>query len=100
MQNADCEQVAFTGINALLDQVQTKLRKISNKLLKEKSVVASSMVKDAFIGKKLKEYSLLQIFRQHNDDMRAQVGKEYSSGTLERYEASLKLTQEFLKHKY
>jgi len=62
--------------------------------------VTASMVKSVFIGKQDEQYSLLQIFRQHNEEMRAQVGKEYAAGTLERYETPLKLTQEFLRYKY
>lgn len=81
-------------INALLDQIRTKIRKIFNKLLEEGAAISPAMIKDTFVGKKNKEYSLYQIFQQHNDDMRAQVGKEYAAGTLERYETSLK------KHKH
>lgn len=87
-------------INTLLDQFRTKIRKIFNKLLEEGATISPAVIKGTFVGKKNKEYSLLQIFQQHNDDMRAQVGKEYAAGTLERYETSLRLTQEFLKHKY
>ena len=87
-------------INTALENIRNKIKSLYYDLCERQNVVTADLIKDAFLGKTLEEYSLLQIFRQHNDDMRAQVGKEYAAGTLERYETSLKLTQEFLKHKY
>lgn len=69
-------------INTLLDRTRTKINKTFDKLIDEGVAVSPAMIKDAFSGKQNKEHSLLDIFRKHNDDMRAQVGKEYAAGTL------------------
>jgi len=34
------------------------------------------------------KHMLMVIFRQHNDQIKALVGREYAAGTLERYETS------------
>jgi len=43
---------------------------------------------------------LIEVFQQHNDEMKALVGREFSALTLERYETSLRHTQSFMKWKY
>ncbi len=86
--------------NVLLDQIRAKIRKIYNHLLEEGRPFSSAIIKSMFTGKEDISHSLLQIFQQHNKEMKAQVGKEYAAGTLERYATSLKLTKEFLKHEY
>lgn len=43
---------------------------------------------------------LIPIFEDHNKKMKELVGKEFASGTLERYVTSLKHTKDFLKWKY
>ncbi|MEM6844991.1 MAG: site-specific integrase [Bacteroidota bacterium] len=87
-------------INAVLDHLRSSIRTTFNRLSEDGSYISASIIKEVLCGRKKREYSLFQIFRQHNEDMRAQVGKEYAAGTFERYQTSLKLTKEFLKHKY
>jgi len=87
-------------INIVLSNIRNKIKAIYYDLTEQQRIVTAETVKNTFLGKGIPEYSLLQIFQQHNEDMRAQVGKEYAAGTLERYQTSLKLTKEFLKHKY
>jgi site-specific recombinase XerD len=87
-------------INSVLSNIRNKIKAIYYDLTEKQRVVTADTVKNTFLGKGSLEYSLHQIFQQHNEDMRAQVGKEYAAGTLERYQTSLKLTKEFLKHKY
>jgi site-specific recombinase XerD len=43
---------------------------------------------------------LIPIFRDHNEKIKVLVGTEYSPGTLERYNTSLKHTQDFLMWKF
>ncbi|MEK6478327.1 site-specific integrase [Catalinimonas sp. 4WD22] len=87
-------------INSHLDQIRAKIRKIYHNLIEKDQVITPSIIKSAFTGKKDNAHSLIKIFMQHNNEMRAQVGKEYAAGTLERYETSLKLTKEFIKYEY
>ena len=61
-------------INAVLDHVRAKIRKIFHHLEKDGSIITPFIVREQFIGKKSSKRSLLQIFRQHNEEMRAQVG--------------------------
>lgn len=87
-------------INSTLDRINLKIKSIYNTLLEKEAYITSDLIKEIYLGKKEKEYTLLEVFRQHNEQMRAQVGKEYALGTYKRYETSFMLTQEFLKYQY
>jgi integrase len=43
---------------------------------------------------------LLEIFKEHNRQMKELIGKEFSKGTMQRYEISLRYTREFIKASY
>jgi hypothetical protein len=62
--------------------------------------VTAEAIRDIFLGKTEKPYTLMAVFKEHNDNMEALLGKEYTKGTLCRYQTSLKHTQNFLKWKY
>ena len=47
--------------------------------MEENAVISPSIIKDIFIGKESNQKSLLQILIQHNEEMRAQVGREYAA---------------------
>lgn len=51
-------------------------------------------------NKKRKERSLIPIVQDHNNRMKALIGKEYAEGTLQRYETALSHLKEFLKYQY
>lgn len=87
-------------INAALDQIKIKIKGIYNLFLEEGKTVSANLIKDAYSGKKEKEYSVLEVFKYHNGQMCALVGKEYAPGTYKRFETSLMLTEEFMKYKY
>jgi len=42
----------------------------------------------------------VEVFDYHNKKMEAQVGKEYSKGTLVKYKTCLKVLKEFMSHQY
>ena len=87
-------------INSALDRMKLKIKDVYHTLAEEEKSFTADVVKQIYLGKKQKERTVLEVFRQHNEQMRAQVGKEYALGTYKRYETSLMLTEEFLKGKY
>lgn len=87
-------------INTALENIRNKIKSIYYDLAEKNSHVTADLIKDSFLGKKRSEHSVLEVFKYHNEQMRAQVGKEYALGTYKRYETSLRLTEEFIKYKY
>ncbi|SNT17277.1 Site-specific recombinase XerD [Ekhidna lutea] len=87
-------------INYHLSKMEVKLQKIYDKLVEDDQYISSSTLKNLFLGKTNKQHSLLKLFRYHNDSIEKQVGKEYSSGTLERYKTAYRHVESFVKDHY
>jgi hypothetical protein len=87
-------------LNHYIDTLQVRLFEIHRQLINEGEQISSEVIKNKFLGKEEKQRTLLKIFEQHNHQMKALIGREFAPGTLQRYETSLKHTQEFIAWKY
>ncbi len=52
------------------------------------------------LGIEKRSHMLIGIFQQHNEEMKALVGREFATATYTRYETSLKHTIAFLRWKF
>jgi site-specific recombinase XerD len=87
-------------INAYLKTLEQNIYEVHQQLVQEGKVVTTEEVKLRLTGKKENFRSLIEIFKEHNQQVKALVGQEFARGTLERYETSLKHTINFLQWKY
>jgi len=87
-------------LNRYLDTVKAKLYEIHDKLLRDNKVIAPSAVKDAYLGKGEKQRMLLEVFQEHNDQIKNLIGKGYTKGTLQCYNAAKNHVGEFLAFHY
>ncbi len=87
-------------INTLLDNSKIKLTKIFNRLEEQGESITGERIKNLYLGKDGKQRTLLEVFEYHNSQMKAQVGKDYALGTLQRFEVAKKLVQEFIQYQY
>ena len=69
-------------------------------LIEQNKSVTAPAIKNLLIGKEEKPKQILEVFQQHNEQMAALVGKEFSPGTMERYKTSLEHTRSFIQWKY
>jgi site-specific recombinase XerD len=60
----------------------------------------AAAIKNSFMGISQKSKSLFLLFEDHNTKVKELVGKDFSQGTLDRYDTVLKHLREFVKHKY
>ena len=90
------------SINSYLDTLQQKVFEAKRQLIELDQEVTPTRIKDLMLGKKINQqcYKMMEQFKQHNEPMKALVGKDYSASTLERYETSYKHTLHFLESKY
>jgi site-specific recombinase XerD len=88
------------SINNLLDFIKNRINDIQFELLKDNISLNIEEFKNRILGAKERERLLIPIFKEHNRKMKELVGLEYAEGTLERYETSLKHTENFLSWKY
>ena len=88
------------SINSYLDLMKSKVLDIQMELIHKNQDVNIENFKSKLFGLEEKQRMLVPIFQDHNNKIKELVGKEYASGTLERYKTSLKHTIEFLEWKY
>ncbi|RYZ30471.1 MAG: site-specific integrase [Chitinophagaceae bacterium] len=69
-------------------------------LIEQSKPVTANGIRNLLTGREEKTRQILEVFQHHNDQMAALVGKEFSDGTLERYQTSIKHTRSFIKWKY
>jgi hypothetical protein len=93
---------AAKSINSYLDVLQRKVYDYRKQLFDDDKPLTAENIKMLLQGQGINrpKHLLMDIFRQHNDQIRALVGREYAAGTLERYETSYKHTLNFLQWKY
>uniref|UniRef100_UPI0040496C53 phage integrase SAM-like domain-containing protein n=1 Tax=Flavobacterium sp. TaxID=239 RepID=UPI0040496C53 len=87
-------------INSQLEIIKSTVFETEKRLYMKNIEVTFEEFKNEFLGTKEKPRTLIPIFHDHNNKIKALIGKEYAPGTLERYETSLKHTIEFLQWKY
>lgn len=87
-------------INSHLDYLRNKIIEAEKKLYKKDLPINTINIKNELFDIQERTRTLIPIFQDHNDKIKALIGKEYAAGTLERYETSLKHTKDFLLWKY
>jgi hypothetical protein len=89
-------------LNMYLDSIRAKFIRIHRDMEQDgDEFITAQAVINRFLGKdKPERHTLLEVFREHNERCRALSGIDMSSATVERYETSLKHTQDFMLHTY
>lgn len=87
-------------LNSYLDTLQNRAYDIHRHLVDHNIPVTPERLKSMFSGKADKAISLMDVFRKHNDEMFALVGRDFTLSTCNRYEAALGNVSKFLYYKY
>jgi Phage integrase SAM-like domain/Arm DNA-binding domain len=91
------------ALNAYLETVTAKVHEARHQLIMGGKSVTAEAVRDLVQGREVnseRPHLLLEIFRYHNDQVKALVGKEFSKGTMTKFNTVLKHTRVFLQWKY
>lgn len=88
------------ALNYYLDTLRRQVHEARRKLIEEETAITASGLKNILIGNVGAPKMILEIFQEHNDQLKELVGKEFSPATLERYKTSLEHTRSFIKWKY
>jgi site-specific recombinase XerD len=88
------------SINGQLELIKSNVYETEKKLFMKEVDITFESFKTEYQGKKERNRFLVPIFQDHNNKIKALLGKEYAPGTLERYTTSLKHTIEFMQWKY
>lgn len=88
------------SINSYLENVRLKILQINNDLLAAKKEITGETLKNHYLGVHEKKITIIEVFKDHNQQMKDLIGKSFAKGTWQRYETSLRHTTEFMKWKY
>jgi site-specific recombinase XerD len=86
-------------INFFLDTLHSKVLKARQLLISEEEEITAELLRDLVTGRTTQKM-ILEIFAQHNLQMKALVGQDFADGTLDRYETSLEHTRKFIAWQY
>ncbi len=86
--------------NRYLNSIRAKINSHYNRLLELEETITSEKLKYLYLGKSITPKMLLAIFQDHNHKIEQLEGKEYASGTIERYKTAKKHIQEYIKLEY
>jgi site-specific recombinase XerD len=103
--NSDAERAAGTkedakSLNAYLDTLQARVYEAQRQIIANCEEVNISNIRARLDGKKDEARMLIEIFRNHNNQLSQLVNKDFAPGTLERYETALNHTTAFMQWKY
>jgi site-specific recombinase XerD len=87
-------------LNLYLDSVKARVYEIQRNLVDRKELITAYKIKNHYLGKGKKDKTVVQVFEYHNQQVFQLIGKDYSKGTWDRYETTLKHVKEFMKQYY
>jgi site-specific recombinase XerD len=88
------------NINMYLDTLQQKVFEAKRKLIELDIEVTPHAIKDLMLGKNINKQKnmLIELFKRHNEQIKALVGKEYAQGTYQIFNRTLNHTIDFLNY--
>lgn len=87
-------------MNSMLDDIRTALNNHYRYVESRDSFVTAEKVRNAFLGYEVRQQTLLELFRQHNEDASKLNGISKAPATLVKYDRTYRRLEEFMKAKY
>src|SRR5690606_33395361 len=88
-------------INSYLESIRNKIIQIQIHLQFQEDEITIDHFMSLLIGKKTeRERTLIPIFEEHNKRVKSLLNIDFAPGTYERYQTSLKHTQDFIRFRY
>ena len=87
-------------LNNHLTALQVKAFEARRLLIESNKDVTTTAIKNLLTGQGEKSKMILEVFKNHNEQMAALINTEFSPATLERYKTSLEHTRSYIKWKY
>ena len=90
------------SLNQFLQAVRTRLYEKETELMERGFVVTAELLRNAYFDKveALKEKTLLEVLREHNEERKKMVGKTIAPATYWVFEYSERLLQDFIREKF
>jgi hypothetical protein len=87
-------------LNHYLDSLEQKVFQAKRKLIDTDKKITVEAIKRVLTGKDEKKIMILEVFKNHNQQMKALEGTEFAANTVTRYETTINHTKSFIRWKY
>lgn len=87
-------------LNAYLETIYFKALQAKKHLIDTDREVSAEAIKNFLLGIGEKKRMIIEIFQDHNSQVKSLIGKEYTPATLQRYLTTLEHTLCFIRWKY
>ncbi|MDD2634804.1 MAG: phage integrase SAM-like domain and Arm DNA-binding domain-containing protein [Bacteroidales bacterium] len=87
-------------INNHIEQIITDIYDHYRSLALENKEITAASIKNAWLGIGEKPKSLVEVFKEHNDNMKKLIGIDFTYSTFQRYKTTLSHIKEFMQAKY
>ncbi|MBU0489758.1 MAG: site-specific integrase, partial [Bacteroidetes bacterium] len=84
-------------VNDQIDNTKTAIMNHFRQMVSEGRMVSSNSLKEAWLGRKQKGKTLLEVFLEHNNKAKMLIGKDFVLGTVKRYGVTYNHLAAFLK---
>jgi len=88
------------AVNDCLDVLQAKAIQARTQLMAMSKPVTADNVRLLVQNKPLEQRMIMEVFKDHNEKMEKLIGKDFSEGTMERYDTSYRHTLSFMQDHY
>ena len=96
--NGKSEKAVY--INNYIDLLITRIRNTYHDLLTQEGFITAERLRNALFGKHIKQQSLLDLFKEHNEDVEKLIGFGKTKATYQKYERTRKHLEDFIKVKH
>jgi len=87
-------------LNYYLDMLQGRVFEAQREMMLQGIDITANKVKNFLLGKDIQDCkTLLEVYNEHVEEIKALVGKKYAKGTLKRYKSALVSLEDYLKSK-
>jgi integrase len=88
------------SLNEYLDILQNQTYEARKQLIERGKPVTAAGIRDILSGAEQRKWELLALFKKHNDELKAMIGKGAAKGTWINFSTSYTHTADFLKVQY
>ncbi len=87
-------------VNKFINAVNFKFQSIINEMTIDDIEITAENLKNKYLGIEPKKKTILEIFNDHNQKIKALIGIDYSDGTYKKYKTCYKYIEEFINHEF
>ena len=88
-------------LNQYLDAIEANIFQIQKEYTLRNQTITAQQVREKVLHvNEEKQYSLIQVYQDHNDQFEELVGKEFSYGTFKRFKSALRSIKAFIQWKF